>query len=682
MNRILTSILLIAVFAVGAAAADFQSVLQQVAAYDYGDSRESLTTLSDMLRQAADDAAQLAEYEKAMLDVLAAKQTPFAAKQYLCKELSIMGTGASVPTLAKMLKKEETADIARYALERIPGEAVDAALIKAAKKSKGNVKIGVINTLGNRRVSAAVKTLKKALGDKNRDVAMAAAAALGKIGTHETATILGEVLASATGELRRSAVQAYLDNAFAFLKAGEKNNAQSIYQMLFTERESMPTRIAALTGLAHTVNEPTTLIVDVLQDDNRDARLKAAAIGLVHQCKRPLDIGAIADVLPGLQPLAKVQLLTALRVRGDKAARDQVLAAINDENDDVSIAAIKALAAIGSKDDVVLLAGLAAESTGDKQNAARQSLALLNAPGVDEAVLAALNEVDAKAKTELVQAVGDRKMETAVPTLMNIARDKNARVRVAALKSLGQLAAPADLPALIGLLIDAQSDGERREAERTVVAVSSKMTENEKRGDAVMQALPKVKDIKAKSSLMIVLGRLGVADALPIFREALASPDADLKRAAILALSEWPTPEPLDDLLNVAGAAKEASHRVLALRGYIRLAGLESDRPKPETVAMYKTALDLAENTAEKRMALSGLSKVHCPKALLLAGEYLDDPDLKEEAEIAVMDNAWRTRNVKTGERKAVLQKVYEQTTDDETKRDAKKLIDEYKENK
>jgi len=679
MNRFLTAIVLVAVVAVGSLAADFSAVLQQVAGYDYGNSRESLTTLSDILRKAANDKAQMAEYEKAMLKVLVDKNTSFAARQYLCKELSIMGTDASVPTLAKMLRKSETADIARYALERIPGAVVDAELIKAISKTKGTVKIGVINSVGNRRIAAATAVLKNALKDKNAAIAGAAAAALGKIGTAETATILGEALVAAEGSLRADIVDAYLQNAAHFVQAGEKNNAQSIYQMLFMETETLPTRTAALTGLVHTLDDPSAFIVDVLENPNMDGRLKAAAISLVNQCKRPLDVAAIAAVLPKLSTIARVQLLTALGERGDVAAHDQVVAAVADENNDVSITAIEALSVLGNKKDVLLLAETAANSRGDKQQAARASLALLNADGVDDMVLALLPQAEGAVKIELVQAIGKRQLKTAVPTLLAAAKNDNARVRVAAIRSLGLVAGETDMDALVDLLINTRGNAERREAERTVATVAARIEDESARGASLLAALPGVTDMKAKSSLLLVLGRIGVADALPMLKQGLASDDPELKRAAILSLSEWPTPQPAKDLLAIAKSAAEPSHRVLALRGYIRLAGLESDRPKAETVAMYKTALDMAENIGEKRMALSGLARVENLDALLLAGQYLDDPELYGEAEIAVMDNAWQTRNVKTGERKAILQKVYEKTTDDENRRDAKRLLDEYK---
>ncbi|MBN1466929.1 HEAT repeat domain-containing protein [candidate division KSB1 bacterium] len=671
----ISSILLIAGLSFSLFAADFSEVLTKVTSYDYGDSRENLTVLSDMLRQESENAVKLAEYEEAMLQVVGAKETTFAAKQFLCKELSIMGTEQSVPILAKLLKQEETADIARYALERIPGEQVDATLLAAMKKTQGAVQIGIINTIGERRMAGAAADLGKLLAAKDADVAMAAAAALGKIGTDESATLLGASLLKAKGNVRVVAVDAYLKNADAFFKNGAKEKAEAIYEPLFAETESIPTRAAALTGLIKTVENPTELIVDVLSKDENSA-IKAVAISMVHQCKRDMDLPAIAALLPNLDPLGHIQLLTAFKVKGDPVVRDAVIKALQDEDEDVSIAAIQALSAIGAKEDVELLAQLAGSTAGDKQKAAKEALARLNADGINDAIIAATAEAAPQTKVELIEAVGARQMTASVPTLLAAAKDKEVRVRVATLKSLAQVAAPTDLPALIELLVNAQVDAERREAERTVVTIASQIEEKEKQGDAVIDAMAQVKDMKAKSSLMLVAGRLGDADGLTLMREALSSKEDDLKRAAILSLSEWPTPTPLDDLENVAKTAKESAHRVLGLRGYIRLLGLESDRPKAETVAKYKNALDMAEQISEKRLALSGLAEVQSSDAMFLAAEYLDDPDLKGEAEIAVLGNAWRARGGDVEKRKAIIRQVYENTTDDRIKSGAKELLD------
>ena len=65
-----------------------------------------------------------------------------------------------------MLTGEETSDMARYALERMPGEAVNDALRGALPNAKGKPKVGIINSLGERQDEKAVG----ALGELEVDV--------------------------------------------------------------------------------------------------------------------------------------------------------------------------------------------------------------------------------------------------------------------------------------------------------------------------------------------------------------------------------------------------------------------------------------------------------------------------------------------------------------------------------
>jgi HEAT repeat protein len=672
MSRTQLSILLLlpALFCLSA---DFNGTLATVAKYDYGDSREALTTLSDMLRQASGDAQQLAGYEKAMLGTLTAANTKFAAKQYLCKELSIMGTEASAPTLAKMLVDPQTSDIARYALERIPGVAVNAVLLKAMQKTDGLVQVGIINTIGERRIVDSEKALGKALKNKDPQVIAAAAAALGKIGDSAAAELLQKALTDAAPVVRPAVVDAYLHNADVLLQAGKKAEAEAVYRQMYAATEALPTRAAALTGLAQTVENPTEFIVSVLR--NEPPVLQAVAAGLVYQSKRPLDLPTIAAELPKLQPETQVQLITALKVKGDVVARPAVLAAVENEDALVSAAAISALGVLGQAADATTLAAIVASGDEAEKAAAKESLARLNAAGTDDAILKAVETADGATLVALIEAVGDRNMASSTPALLKMTNNDNRRARVAAFKALGMVATPNDLAQLVNALVQCDGDAERREGERTVVAVSRKIADAAAQGDAVIAALPNVPTVAAKSSLMLVLGRIGNVKALPILQQALKGKDADLQRAAVLSLSEWPTAEPLNDMLITAKTAVDPSLRVLALRGFIALLGVESNRPKSETTANYKTALELAQAVGEKRLALSGLAKVNSAEAFDLATTYLDNPELKGEAELAVVGNAWRLGNQKTDARKAVMKKIGEQTQDERIKEAVKQFL-------
>jgi type 1 glutamine amidotransferase len=232
----------------GSEMAELQELLGKVKTYDWGQSRLALTEVSEIIKKAQGDKSQLAKIEKALLGVLDSDATR-AGKQFVCRELSIIGTEQSVPTLAKMLTGEETSDMARYALERIPGSAVDEALRGALRKARGNARIGIINSLGQRRDEGSVKVLSRILGRKNQLAAIAAAAALGQIADSQAAAALAEAKNKAEGKLLLVVLDAYLKCADKLVADGNKIQAMGIYKELQKEGMPKPIRTAALTGM-------------------------------------------------------------------------------------------------------------------------------------------------------------------------------------------------------------------------------------------------------------------------------------------------------------------------------------------------------------------------------------------------------------------------------------------------
>ena len=224
------------------------ALLEKVKTYDWGQSRLPLTEVSELIKKAQGDKSQLAKIENDLLMVLKSNATR-AGKQFVCRELSIIGTEQSVPTLAKMLADEETSDMARYALERIPGPAVDEALRSSLRNARGNARIGIINSLGQRRDKGAVRVLSRILGRSNQDAAIAAAAALGQIANSLAADALGEAKNKAEGKLLSVVLDAYLKCADQMVADGNKIKAMGIYKELQKEGMPKPIRTAALTGM-------------------------------------------------------------------------------------------------------------------------------------------------------------------------------------------------------------------------------------------------------------------------------------------------------------------------------------------------------------------------------------------------------------------------------------------------
>lgn len=228
--------------------ARLQELLENVKTYDWGQSRLALTEVSEMIKKAHSSPVELKKIEKSLLSVLTS-DAKRAGKQFVCRELSIIGTDQSVPVLGNMLTDEETSDMARYALERIPGTAVNDALRSALRTAKGKPKVGIINSLGQRRDRRAVRALGRLVSDPDQMVATAAAAALGQIADTRATEALATAKDKTSGKLRMLVLDSYLRCADQLVAEGDKAKALAIYKELQKDGNPAPIRTAALRGI-------------------------------------------------------------------------------------------------------------------------------------------------------------------------------------------------------------------------------------------------------------------------------------------------------------------------------------------------------------------------------------------------------------------------------------------------
>jgi HEAT repeat protein len=227
---------------------DFTELVKTVQAYDWGRSGAVLLAIDAEIRKVAGHPDHAAKLEEALLEVLRSDAS-LAAKRGVCKRLGLIAGEPSVPLLAAMLTGAGTSDMARYALERIPSGAADAALREALPKTRGRTRVGIINSIGNRRDTRAAAALGNLLGDSDEAVAQAAAWALGRIGGAEAVRLLAARKDAAPGRVRSEILDAYLVCAGRLASEGKKAEAAAIYRELNTERMPAPIRRAASLGI-------------------------------------------------------------------------------------------------------------------------------------------------------------------------------------------------------------------------------------------------------------------------------------------------------------------------------------------------------------------------------------------------------------------------------------------------
>ncbi|MHC4154109.1 MAG: HEAT repeat domain-containing protein [Planctomycetota bacterium] len=655
-------------------------LLTDIAKYEYGKSRQPQAEVDDLIRSASGSSEKLKVMEKSFVKFLKSDATP-AGKQFVCRKLSVVGTKESVSTLAAMLTEKATspiepADMARYALERIPGTEASKALRGALPKTSGTVKVGIINSLGARGDRKAVKPLSKLISDSDKQVAEAALSALGKIGGRQAAKALKAGESKIDASLRPVWADAYLMCADKFLARNKTKPALAIYKQLYVPQESAAVRIGAMRGLVKAEPDSATeTVVGVLKGN--DQMLQAAAVGLLPDIPGKGIVKAVTAELGNLSVIGQVQVLSALGVRGDRSALPAVLEAAGSSDADVRIAAYGAIAELGDDSNVDFLAQAAASTEGPEQQAARDALYRLRGKDVDKKILAGIAEAEPKVKGELVRAVGERNITAAVQTLLQTAWAREPQVRVESLRALRVVAAQQDLPALVGLVLYAKTEEDRTEAENTVAAVARKIEDKEHRADTILVILASAKDVPARCALLNLLGKISSESAVPSLRAALKDQDPRVRSTAVRVLSEWPSAEPMNDLLEVARSADDQRQRVLALRGYVRMIGMAGDRPAAERVKMYSEAMSLSSDAGERKSILSGLGNVKSLGALEMAAGYLQDSALQAEAEAAMVRIAEGIRADHPQQTKAALQKVLETSKNDGLRERAQKLIEQ-----
>lgn len=157
-----------------------KAAIAAIATYEYGRLREPLTVVEDLVRVSLASEAQRRSVAQELCALLGSPVATHDAKQFVCRQLVLVGGEENVPAIAPLLGDPKTADMARYALQPIPGKAVDEALLAALPTADDRVKIGIVNTLGMRRSRAAKADLQALAKSANPDLAAAATSALEK----------------------------------------------------------------------------------------------------------------------------------------------------------------------------------------------------------------------------------------------------------------------------------------------------------------------------------------------------------------------------------------------------------------------------------------------------------------------------------------------------------------------
>lgn len=425
--------------------------------------------------------------------------------------------------------------------------------------------------------------------------------------------------------------------------------------------------------LAAAQDEPNEALIEMVVGLVNDADRDMRALGL-QQVREEVPGEAatkkFAELLPKLAPEGQAELLDALGDRGDVAAKPAVMAMLDSEQPAVRAAAFSALGSLGGAGDVPLLAqGTAAGSDAEK-TAARLALVRLRGEGVNEAVISAIDGAGPEVHAALLGVLAARNAKEALPTVVASTQDQAESVRLAALSALRYLADVDDMTKLLDVLGEVRSEAERRKAELALLAVCSRG------GQQCAESLAAAYETADPATRIVLLHALARAGgdkaAATITSKGLNDDDQAVRDEAVRMLSRWPDPDVIAPLIHLAESADSLRHKVLAIRGVVRLACAK----EPPDVGVIEVALKLASRPQEKRLILGALGNIGTPEALSLVTPLLTDASVAEEAALAAIAIAEKIKKEAPAQARNALEKVLTGPASQQTRERAQKALD------
>ncbi|MCS6949868.1 MAG: HEAT repeat domain-containing protein [Armatimonadota bacterium] len=373
--------------------------------------------------------------EKALL-VRLQKPVPEHLRRLLLRLLAVVGTAQSVPTLQKMLSDRQWRELARMALERIPGKEATAALESAfAQTTEPAWKGALLMALGERKEPSSARLVLSALRSAQPEVRLTAIVVAGDFPTSDIQKALQQIALRGSAREKEAAQQSLARLAEQLRRAGATQRAASLFQWLYANGSTVALRSAGLAGLARTGDgSAANRLLQALSHPN--PALASAAYALLQEMRVP---GLAERLVVQMQETQGEQRLRLIDLMGYQSGAASVvlpalLKAFSEDNVEVKVAALQAMGRLRHADAAPALMAALRHGDGRVRQAAVEAV-----PGVALAL-------QKQGKTEMATVLARTALEQA--------RDRESiLLLVSVLRSLGIEISARDFAQQQGMLV-------------------------------------------------------------------------------------------------------------------------------------------------------------------------------------------------------------------------------------
>lgn len=555
---------------------------------------------------------------------------PTMKKAMACQQLAIVGDETAVPVLAKWLADDELSTHARSALENIPGNAADEALRNVCATLEGHALLGVIHSLGKRQNGDSIPTLAEHLDSEDSAVRLAAARAIAEIGTPESVPLLIQAISDAAGDQQLPFGNAGLLCAQRLLERGNPTSSIEMCQgILDSTRLAGVKRNATVQRIGALGDQGNIELQRMLA--SKDPEEFALAL---YAARRSPGESSLADELGPMlatqPPDRQVRLLEWLSEQESVRSLTELMQIGDSGNDDVKVAAIKAVGQLGDESCVDWLTELLVAAEPEVVEAAVKAAIAFKGDALNGQVIALLDSTDINTLLAAIEVAAGRRLESAFEPLKQLSQHSSPQVRSQSIHAMGQIATAGQLESLITLMIASEGKPSFDPFNQALMSACLRMPRafctRTLAGELGSASQP------VQLRLLEQLANVGGPEALDVVLDAAKSRKEAMRDAATRVLGQWLTADAAPAIGKlVESYPPNDKYRTRALRGYIRIAR-QLSMTMEQRMEVGRNALRLADRNEEKLLALDVLGRHRSFEGLALAQSLINDPALSEKA--------------------------------------------------
>ncbi|MFD1140704.1 family 16 glycoside hydrolase [Larkinella insperata] len=594
------------------------------------------------------------------------KLTDPESKAFIISQLQIVGKDDAVAYLKPYLANERLCAPAVRTLVKIGTPLAQKTLLDALNGSSGTARLSLVKALGDIHYQPAAAALIPLVQSDDKKLTKVTLYALARFGTPDVeATLTKAAQASGYTYDVTEATASYLDYLNRLVALGNKPLANALARRVLvqcTAPKQVPTRSALLRILVD-INQQKTLplLTQAVLDSSREYRVAALKLATGLRSK-PVNL-QLAKLVGRTTGETQADLITQLGQTGEPTLAPFLLPTLKSADPEVRLAAIPAVTRTGYQRSITPLLELLKRGTPEEVAAIKESLSLLKGSHMYAQITHSLTSMPAEPRVALLSLLGARAVTASVPQVLAQVKNRDTTISQAAAAALPMMVSKAQVPQLVQLLTTVTNFKTVRSLQQALVAATVLEGDSAQRTDLLanyMQQAP----VGAQGRFLGALAGIGSPKALELVQQSFEKGDGLVQPAAVVALSDWPTPAAAPALLTIARQNNVSSEA--ALNGYLALID-RTTYPADLRLLMLRDAMDLARTPQQKNDILQAASRCRTFLALVFAGSYLTDPAVAKQAATTVATIANATRDLSGNTVRALLEKAGQVLTGSES---------------